>query len=115
MTNNDILRRVRYALDIPDNTMVKIFALVEHKIDRATVKALLTKEEEDGYKECSDEVLTEFLDGLIILKRGKKDKKPGRLYTEDMQLNNNMILKKLRIALELREDEMLQILAPGRT
>jgi len=110
MTNNDILRRVRYALDIPDVIMIKIFALADYKIDRAMVKALLKKEEEDGYMVCRDEVLADFLDGLIIQRRGKQDKQPGQAPTPGIQLNNNMILKKIRIALKLRDEDMLQTL-----
>jgi uncharacterized protein YehS (DUF1456 family) len=113
MTNNDILRRVRYALDIPDTKMVEIFALADHKIDRTTVEALLKKEEQNGYIECPDKVLAKFLDGLIIQRRGKQERKPGQSHRTDLPLNNNIILKKLRIALELREDEMLQTLSLG--
>ena len=93
MTNNDILRRVRYALDIPDAKMVEIFALADHKIDQSMVEILLKKEEEDGYIVCRDEVLAKFLDGLIIQRRGKQERKPGQTHTTDLPLNNNIILK----------------------
>ncbi|PIE34574.1 hypothetical protein CSA56_07380 [candidate division KSB3 bacterium] len=111
MTNNDVLRRVRYALDIPDALMIKIFSLADRKIDRLTVQRLLKKDGDDGHLACSEDDLTAFLDGLIVLKRGKQEKRPGRLFTLDAPLDNNMILRKLRIALELRDDEMLQTLA----
>ena len=110
MTNNDILRRVRYALDISDVKMIEIFALADYKINRSMVKDFLKKEEEDGYIDCSDEVFAKFLNGLIIQRRGKQERKPGQTHPTDIPLNNNVILKKLRIALEFREDDMLQTL-----
>jgi len=110
MTNNDILRRLRYALDIKDSMMIEIFKLSEYKIDRSNLIDLLKKEEEEGYVECSDEVMELFLDGLIIHKRGKREEMPGHVEKQDAPLTNNGILKKLRIALKFREDEMLSTL-----
>ena len=110
MTNNDILRRLRYALDIKDSTMVEIFKLSEYEIARSDLIDLLKKEEEEGYADCSDEVIVLFLDGLIIHKRGNGDMAPGHAEKRDLPLTNNGILKKLRIALKFREDEMLSTL-----
>ncbi|NOR65711.1 MAG: DUF1456 family protein [Candidatus Scalindua sp.] len=110
MTNNDILRRLRYALDIKDSTMVEIFKLSEYEIARSDLIDLLKKEEEEGYADCSDEVIVLFLDGLIIHKRGNGEMAPGHVEKRDLPLTNNGILKKLRIALKFREDEMLSTL-----
>lgn len=110
MTNNDILRRLRYALDIKDSTMIEIFKLSEYKITRSSLIDLLKKEEEEGYVDCSDEVMELFLDGLIIHKRGKPKEMPGHVEKQEETLTNNGILKKLRIALKFREDEMLSTL-----
>jgi uncharacterized protein YehS (DUF1456 family) len=110
MTNNDILRRLRYALDIKDSTMVEIFKLSEYEIARSDLIDLLKKEEEEGYVDCSDEVIVLFLDGLIIHKRGNGEMAPGHVEKRDLPLTNNGILKKLRIALKFREDEMLSTL-----
>jgi len=82
MTNNDILRRLRYALDIKDSTMVEIFKLSGYEISRPNLTNLLKKEEEKGYVDCSDEVTEFFLDGLIIHKRGKREMAPGHVETE---------------------------------
>ena len=76
MTNNDVLRSVRYALDLSDPTMVEIFKLAEHDIEQADMLDLLKKEDEAGYVACSDELASFFLDGLITFKRGKSDFKP---------------------------------------
>ena len=110
MTNNDILRRLRYALDIKDSTMIEIFKLSEYEITRSNLIDLLKKEAEEGYVDCSDEVMELFLDGLIIHKRGKREEMPGHVEKQDAPLTNNGILKKLRIALKFREDEMLSTL-----
>ncbi len=110
MTNNDILRRLRYALNIKDAMMVEIFKLAEYEISRSGLLDLLKKEEVEGYVDCCDEVMELFLDGLIIHKRGKRDDLPVRVEKKDEALTNNGILKKLRIALKFREDEMLSTL-----
>lgn len=110
MTNNDILRRLRYALDISDPAMVKIFKLSGHEIDRPGLTALFKKEDEEGYVECSDKVMELFLNGLIVHRRGRKETAPGQAKKSDSPLTNNAILKKLRIALELKEDDMTGIL-----
>jgi len=110
MTNNDILRQLRYALNINDSTMIEIFKLTDHEIEQSNLTGLLKKEDEEGFVNCSDDVLRYFLDGLILHKRGRKEIKPGETRKPDSRLTNNTILKKLRIALELKEDDMLGIL-----
>lgn len=110
MTNNDILRRLRYSLNINDSTMIEIFKLAEHEIEQSKLTDLLKKEDEEGHVACSNDVLGHFLDGLIFYKRGKKEMQPGQAIKPVSPLTNNAILKKLRIALELREDDMLGIL-----
>jgi uncharacterized protein YehS (DUF1456 family) len=90
--------------------MIEIFKLSDYEIDRSNLTALLKKEDEEGYVECSDRSLGSFLDGLISLKRGKKTVEPGETRKPAARLTNNAILKKVRIALELREDDMLEIL-----
>jgi len=107
--NNDILRRIRYALDISDDQMIGIFGLA-HAIDQSSLTALLRKEGEDGFVACSRKVLELFLDGLILHKRGRKVDAHVRHATYSPALTNNVILKKLRIALELKEDDMISTL-----
>jgi len=110
MTNNDILRQLRYALNINDSTMIEIFKLADHEIEQSSVTGLLKKEDEEGFALCGDDVLRYFLDGLILHKRGRKEMRLGETRKSDSRLTNNAILKKLRIALELKEDDMLGIL-----
>ncbi|RJE74827.1 DUF1456 family protein [Reichenbachiella sp. MSK19-1] len=106
MTNNDILRRVRYALDLNDAQMVAIFGLNEQVVTKAQVKAWLTKNEEPGFVELPDRDLSNFLDGLITDKRGKKE---GAKPITTTRLNNNIIFRKLRIAMNLDEAATLAL------
>ncbi|OQX96034.1 hypothetical protein B6I21_02345 [candidate division KSB1 bacterium 4572_119] len=110
MLNSDILRRLRYALDISDLKMIEIFKLGGYETDKEELAAMLKKEDEEGYLACNDNKMESFLDGLIFLKRGKKDSAPDLAKKVNTKLTNNKIFKKLRIALELRGDDILAIL-----
>lgn len=109
MINNDILRSIRYALDLPDSSIVTLCKLGGQTLEPSSVTALLKKEEEDGFLACTDLVMEGFLDGLILEKRGKKEGDSEQVAAKS-PLTNNVILKKLRIALELQEDTLLSIL-----
>jgi uncharacterized protein YehS (DUF1456 family) len=113
MTRNYVLRSVRSALELSDSEMARIFSLVGHEIDMPTLAALLKKEDEQGYLACSDKVLRIFLDGLIIRERGKREGQSAKVEKSVNVFTNNDILKKLRIALELREDDMLAVFKLG--
>ena len=109
MTNNDVFRRLRYAININNQTVVEIFRLSGLKMGQSDITALVKKEDEEGYIELSDEVLEGFLDGLIAHKRGKRGAEPEPAQKTATRLSNNDILKKIRIALELKEEEMLAL------
>jgi len=109
MTKNDIFRRLRYAMNINNQTVVEIFRLAGLKMGQSDITALVKKEDEEGYLDCSDQVLEAFLDGLIALKRGKREDEPAKGIAGVTELTNNDILKKIRIALALKEDEMLAV------
>ncbi len=111
MDNNDILRRIRYSFDFNDSKMVEIFALGDSKVTRAQISSWLKKDIDPGYVSLSDFQLAIFLNGLIIEKRGKKE---GPKPIPERELNNNIIFRKLRIALNLKDDDILAILKlPG--
>lgn len=110
MNNNDILRRLRYALDISNPTMIEIFQLSGCSIEQPTLLKLLKKEEEEDFISCSNPLMSFFLDGLIVHRRGRRDSDAGGAPKPDASLNNNAILKKLRIALDLKEEDMLAIM-----
>jgi len=107
MTNNDIMRRIRYTFDFDDSKMIAIFAAAGFDATREQISDLLKKEDEPAYKECSDTVLAIFLNGLINDKRGKKD---GDQPEPENKLTNNIIFTKLKIALNLKADEILDML-----
>lgn len=115
MTNNDILRRLRYALDLPDIAIIEICRLGGQELNRPLIASLLKKEEEEGFKQCSDLIMMAFLDGLILKKRGRRENQTKPSPMETPAITNNIILKKLRIALELQEDDLLNILALTHT
>lgn len=107
MTNNDILRRIRYLFDFNDTKMITIFGLADHEVTREQISDWLKKDDDPDYKSCSDTQLAIFLNGLINHKRGKKD---GPQPTPEKKLNNNIIFRKLKIALNLKEEETLALL-----
>jgi uncharacterized protein YehS (DUF1456 family) len=105
VTNNDILRRVRFIFDFNDSTMISIFGFSEHTVTRQEVSDWLRKDDEPNYSECSDRHLALFLNGLIIKNRGKKD---GPAPEAENFLNNNMIFRKLKIALDFKDENILE-------
>ena len=106
MNNNDVIRRVRYTFDFNDDKMIEIFALADVEVTRAQISEWLKKDEDPQFKGIYDKDLARFLNGFINLKRGKRE---GPLPAPEKTLNNNLILRKLKIALNLRDDEMVEI------
>ena len=107
MTNNDILRRIRFLYNYSDTRMQDIYNLTDFKTEEIQIINWLRREDEESYSEMEDVELATFLDGLIIEKRGKRE---GEMPKPEKVLNNNIILKKLKIALNLTSDEMLELL-----
>ena len=107
MTNNDVLRRIRYIFDFGDDKMIALFAQAECEVTRAQVSDWLKKEDQDDYQTLSDSQLATFLNGLINDRRGKKE---GAQPTPETKLTNNIIFRKLKIALDLRADDILTIM-----
>ncbi len=129
MNNNDILIRLRYALDIKNTDMVEIFKLGGIEVTKEEVLKMLIKSKDSYHDEvsnddvdeneenikCNNFMLESFLNGLIIFKRGKQDPKPGQPERPAMSIKdhgsvNNVLLKKLKIALSLTSEDMLDIL-----
>ncbi len=108
MTNNDILRRLRYTLDFNDKKMLEIFALADYPVTREQISAWLKKEDDAGYTNCTDQQLANFLNGLITDRRGKKEGPPP---VAEKKLTNNIVFRKLKIALDLQAEEVLNVIA----
>ncbi|MCO8166278.1 DUF1456 family protein [Pseudomonas sp. 21LCFQ02] len=108
MLNNDILRSVRYILAAGDNKIAEILKLADQTVTRAEVAGWIKREEEEGFVRCPDTVMAHFLDGLVYYKRGKDQ---SRLAPPiELPVTNNLVLKKLRVAFELKEEDLHAIL-----
>ncbi|MGH1649408.1 hypothetical protein IGI66_002833 [Enterococcus sp. AZ048] len=126
MNNNDLLLRLRYALDIKDTEIVKAFQLGGMTISREEEKSMLTKinnqdeNESDGFdknvyeKMINNKTLDTFLNGFILLKRGEPKNtaaQPPAPKSSELNHMNNVLIKKVKIALALTSDDLLDILA----
>ena len=109
MINNDVLRSIRYMLDLSDARVVELVQLADPQfvLDKADIPALLKKENEPGAVLCSDPLLARFLDGLVVWRRGRDESLPPRP-VED-RISNNLVLKKLRVAFELKDVDMHEV------
>ena len=106
MINNDVLRSIRYMLDLSDNKVIEVIQLADpgFAIDKDDVRAFLLREDEPGYQACTDRVMAHFLDGLVIHRRGRDESLPPRPL--EKRINNNVVLKKLRVAFQLTDVDM---------
>ncbi|MFT6845049.1 MAG: hypothetical protein ACJAUV_001239 [Flavobacteriales bacterium] len=107
MTNNDIIKRIRYTFDYNDEQMIAIFGLAGLVTTRPEVVNWLKKEEDEYYVNLPDKRLAYFLNGLIIKHRGAQD---GKIPEAESKMNNNLVLRKLKIAFTLTDDDVLEIL-----
>ncbi|MEP4888393.1 MAG: DUF1456 family protein [Aliiglaciecola sp.] len=110
MNHNDILRRLRFALSLDDIATIAIFKLANYEMEKDYLSMLMKKEEEPGFMLCRDKILSLFLDGLIIQKRGKQEGVEPVVLKGSERLSNNDILRKIRIAMSYRDEDMLTIL-----
>lgn len=108
MINNDVLRSLRYMLDISDEQLAGIVELGGYAVSEEQIAAVLKKDDEPGFEPCSDELLAHALDGLVYFKRGKDDSRPAPAL--ELPVSNNQVLKKLRVAFELKEDDIHAIM-----
>jgi len=108
MNHNDVLRSMRYMLKVNDAKIIEIVGLSGLTVSADEVASFMKKEEEDGYVRCPDAVMALFLDGLVIHRRGRDESRPPQPI--EVPVTNNAVLKKLRVAFELKEDDMHAIL-----
>jgi uncharacterized protein YehS (DUF1456 family) len=106
MDNNDVLRRVRYIFDFSDDKMIALFGSANYEVTRAQISNWLKKDDDPDYKGILDFELSTFLNGVINEKRGKKE---GEQPSPEKKLNNNIVFKKLKIALKYRDEDILDI------
>jgi uncharacterized protein YehS (DUF1456 family) len=105
MTNNDILRRLRFILDCNDSRMMELFELGGKRATREEVSAWLKMDDKPDFKVLGDSLLATFLNGVIIKKRGARE---GAV--PEQRLTHNIILRKLKIALDFKDEDMLAVM-----
>lgn len=108
MTNNDILRRLRFAFDFDDDTMIRLFKLGGQEVTREEVSNWLKKEDAHDHVGIYDKQLAVFLNGLIADRRGVRE---GPQPKAEKTLNNNLIMRKLKIALNFKDEHIVDTLA----
>lgn len=106
MDNNTILRQLRYTFDFGDDQMIDLFAQADTTVTRAEISDWLKKESDEAFKPLRDQELAIFLNGFINKRRGKRE---GTQPEPEKNLNNNLIFKKLKIALNLKDTDLLDI------
>ncbi len=104
MKNNVVLRQLRYIFDLSDDEMINLFAQAEVVVTRAAISDWLKKEEHEDYQSISDSEFASFLNGFINQRRGKRE---GPQAAPERQLNNNIIFRKLKIALAYKDTDIL--------
>jgi uncharacterized protein YehS (DUF1456 family) len=72
MNNNDIMKKLRIALELKDTDIVEILKLADFEITKSELSAIFRNADHRNYKECGDQILRNFLNGLIIRNRGKR-------------------------------------------
>lgn len=108
MTNNDILRSVRYMLNLSDAKMVEIFALAQCDVPLADIQAWLKKDDDAAFRPCPDVLMGYFLNGLIFYRRGKSEDTPAP--SIERKMTNNIFMRKLRIAFDLKTTDIPDVL-----
>lgn len=104
ISTNEILYRIKKALHLTNEELIEAYRLEDYTMGTTRLDSLLKRRHDKDFQLCSYEELGVFLDGLVSLKRGPSPKKNSE--EEAVELTNNLILKKLRIALELKEAEV---------
>ncbi|MFT5816443.1 MAG: hypothetical protein ACI9VT_004222 [Psychroserpens sp.] len=108
LTNNDVLRRLRYTFNFNDQKVIAIFAAGDLTVTREQTSNWLKQDDDPAYVNCPDTTFAAFLNGFINERRGKKEGEPAKA---EKRLNNNIILIKLKIAFNLKAEDIIEILA----
>ena len=106
MNNNDVLRQLRYIFNYADHQMVKVMEAADYSATTEQIVQWLKPEEDENFVEMKDKELAIFLNGFINLKRGKKD---GPAFPPEEKLNNNIVFRKLKIALNFKDVDILEV------
>jgi len=119
---NDLNRRIRYALSLDDADAQMLLKLGHYPpVELEQIARWRAKESDEGFEVCPEDSVIALLDGLILDRRGPRiePNKPSEAVNsavqsgESIPLDNNMVLKQLRIALSLRTDEVHSLISAG--
>ena len=88
--------------------MIEIFGQAGHQVTREEISDWLKKDDDPAFQNCGDTLLAIFLNGLIVDRRGRLERPQA---APEQRLSNNIVLRKLKIALDLKAEEILEILA----
>ena len=99
------MKSVRYTLEIKNREVVEMIKGGGVELSVLDVVGILKNEGDEGFIECPSETIHAFLDGLILERRGPSDGPAKKFSTAT--INNNMVLKKLRIAFEMKDTDMM--------
>lgn len=108
MISNDVLRSVRFMLNVGESTLSEVIRLGGGSIAPMQLTAFLKRDDEPGFVLCDAKTMGQFLDGLIIHRRGPLPE--GQKHAPEKHVTNNTVLKKLRVAFELKEDDLVEML-----
>jgi uncharacterized protein YehS (DUF1456 family) len=108
VTHNDVLRSVRYLLNVSDAKLGDIIRLGGGDASPADLAAMLKRDDEEGYRECGDALLARCLNGVVIYKRGRDESRPPA--PVEVPVTNNAVLKRLRVAFELRDGDIVALI-----
>lgn len=113
MDNNDLMRRIRYAVQLDDAETARLIVLGAWQADKVDAAAWRLREDDTDYAVCPDEALTSLLDGLVLDRRGPPPVGPNAPPPSPQRSDNNRVLKQLRIALELQAADVHELIAAG--
>ena len=106
MTNNYVLSLLMNSLKLDKVDILKSYKLADKKITQDDVDDILREPSDEKFILLSDEGFELFLNGFIVYKRGPSDKKGKK---QKIYFSNNIILKKLKIALNLKDEDIVAI------
>ncbi len=109
MHTNDILYKIKKALSLTNDKMIEAYRLADFTMNEEHLVNILKRRQEKDFEEATYEELGVFLDGLVLLKRGASNNPNGE--DEVVELTNNLILKKIRVAMELKEADLVILFA----
>lgn len=74
LNNNDIIKKLRVALKYRDDDIIRVLKHVGYDISKSELSAFFRSDDHENFKPLKDQILRNFLNGLVIEKRGRLDR-----------------------------------------